>query len=356
MRPVHLAPIVLVAATLSAAGSLASAGERLTNRALLASMPDSMEAVLVLQAEPLLREECALKRELQGFFGIVDESMPGMTRKDRDFISSDGENNLDRIVFAEVVARKPVRRLVAGSAFQPPQVIGAGSFSFVAVWITKETNEPIKQRLESGNGIIGEVTKTTEDGLDVYQSPVEFRWSPMRGATSVKKSIHIAFPNEHVTIIALSADDLKHISKSLKAKAKEIPPRWQRAAAKLDIESPVLVLRRFVQDKQRFRRFDFENPQNIEILNVPIHSYGVTYDGGANVSFKLRVITPEPEDAEGYYHGGTYRAGFVPGRWKWDKRTDQDGFTADVVFEEKEGRNHHSSLIVLSMLGIMMAI
>ncbi len=348
----------MVAVTLAAVvGSFAGADEPPTNRELVAAMPDTMESVLVLNAELLLREGCTLKRNLQGFFGVADDSTPETNQLDRDFVCSTGESNLDRVVFSEIVARKPIRRLVAGSGFQPPRGIGLGSFRFVTVWVTRETNEPVRRKIENRDGLRGAVTKTMDSGLEIYRSRAEFESSATKGTGKPnEEDIHVAFPTEHITIIGLSADDLRHIAKSFKHKTKDIPPRWQQAAAGINIESPVLILRKFVEEKQRFRKFDSEPAQEIKIMTVSIHSYAVTSGAGPDVKFQLRVITPEPENAEAYFYGGSLHGGFPPVYWNWSKQTDQGGFTAEVAFGDREGRNAHSELILLSMFGILMAI
>lgn len=347
---------LLVAAVVLAPYSQAAAEDSPNNRQLIASMPDAIESVLLLQAEPLLREGCALKSELQGFLAVIDEATPGMSAPASDLLSSVGNNNLDRIVFSELVKRRPTKRLVGGAGFQPPQDIGIGSFRYLTVWITRESNSPIKKKIDTHDGIVGDVARTTKDGLDSYSSPIEIRWSSSPEQGPAKTSICVAFASEHVALVAFSADDIAHIANLLNSKTPTIPVRWQKAASGLDVDSPVVILRKFTQSEQCIVKRDPDDPNRAEPRNVPIDGFGLTSDAGSSVKFKLHVITSQPNDAEVYFYGGCFYAGFDPAQWKWTKKTDADGFTADVQLDEKEGRNHLGSLIVITLFGISLMI
>lgn len=334
----------------------AQAGDALSNRALIAAMPDDIEAVMVLRAEPLLRDECALKREMQGFFGIRSDLADTALREQRDIVSSGGDNNLDRIVFAELLARKPTRRVLAGAKFQPPDGIGVGAFDYLALWITGESNEPIRQRVAAGEGIVGQVAANEGEGVTLYTSPVQLVRRSARGAAEhVDRVACIAFPTQHVTIVAFSQEHARHVARQLQAPTAEIPKHWRAVADGLDLEAPIVILRAFPQKRQQFPKP--VSPGNIEVGEVEIDSYGITNDGGSTVAFHLRAITEYPENAQAYFHyPSPFQGGFPPDSWKWNRQADARGLTADVAFIEGDGRKHHSSLLLLTLFGIMLAI
>ena len=306
-------------------------------------MPDDFRSVVILEAGPLCREGCGLKSALPGFFGLVDESVPGEMIPDCDrLISCSGSYNLESLVFRELINRNPTKRVVAGAGSRRGQ--GPDKpFRYLTIWITKDSNRPIKTKVDDRDGIIGEVGKTTEDGLDIYDSIVALG----RGL----KEIFVAFPNEHMTIVAYSSDDITHIAKSLKKKPEAIPTRWQKAASALNIESPVVILRKFATREQGIVIPDPENPGMWKVESVPIDSCGITSDAGPKVNFKLRVIATQPEDAETYFYGGTVHVGFPPGDWEWAKETDAEGFTADIELV-KEGKPEYILLMVITLSGM----
>lgn len=71
--------LLLAAMSLMAAVHVGCAGIP-TNGQLIAAMPESIESVLVLQAEPLSRRDCALSSELQPFLGTLEDAALGAER------------------------------------------------------------------------------------------------------------------------------------------------------------------------------------------------------------------------------------------------------------------------------------
>jgi hypothetical protein len=340
----HAMPLLLLAAAIFVApGCQVTRGNMPTNRELIASMPDDFRSVVILDAEPLCREGCGLKSALQRFFGQVDESVRREIIPDRDFlISPSGSHNLESIVFRELINRNPTKRVVA--ATWSPRAQGRDKpFRYLTIWITKNSNRPIKTKVKDGDGIIGEVGKTAEDGLDIYDSVVE-----LYGGL---KKIFVAFPNEHMTIVAFSSDDITHIAKSLKTKPTAIPACWQKASSTLNVESPVVMLRKFASNETRIVKPDPENPRMLKVESVAIDSCGITSDAGPKVNFKLRVITTQPDDAEIYFYGGGFYFGFPPGDWEWAKETDAEGFTADIELV-KERKPEYTTAMVMTLSGI----
>lgn len=220
---------------------------------------------------------------------------------------------------------------------------------FVNVWITRDSNRPIQASLERGDGGFGEVTKTSDAGLEVY------RLAAGDDGAHAKHGTCVAFPTEHVAVLAGAPDDVIHVAKSLSANNEDIPARWKKAAAALNLEAPVVLLREFGGREQCIFTDDPDNPHRLRREPVAIDSFGMTSNAGPKVTFKLRAITPQAAEAEIYFYGGTFYAGFAPGYWEWTRTTDAEGLTAEVAFV-KAGQAHHCSLVVIALFGMLLGI
>jgi len=159
-----------------------------------------------------------------------------------------------------------------------------------------------------------------------------------------------------MTIVALDSGDVAAIIKALSRKGEaEIPARWQKAAAALDVAAPFILLRKFARPAQMVMQRDPKDLSNVEITQVPIDSFGMTSDFGSQIRFRLRIVSPKPDVAWLYFQGGTFHAGFRADYWKWTQKTDPDGMTADVDSLPKDKANH-SDLIIITLFGISVGV
>ncbi len=233
-RAIISSVLVHVLAVSSAMGQASSGNreslDRLSSSAqLIAAMPDQVESVMILRAKPLLAEGNPWNREMDAWFKPRNEYS--------GHLQSRQASTIDNIVFSEVTQLNPVVRLMGGWDFKMPQSIGTSSFRFIHVWITQDSNGGVRERLRHEDSI----DELQRDALTIYQAPVPIAWDNL---TTETLPVHVAFPNAHVTIVACSSADITHVAGQLKSPNADMPARWREAASAIDIESPVVILRK----------------------------------------------------------------------------------------------------------------
>lgn len=324
-------------------------------RDLIAAMPDDIESVMVLEAAPLLRDGCALKRHFQGYFGVADQNAPSSDEPARDIVSSVGDSNLDRVVFGQLVELKPLRRALGGADFARPQGIGIGTFRYLTVWVTTESNAPVRRAIERREGLVGEVEALKLDDCEAYRSAVEIWFS---GQDKEKRDVYVVFPTEHVTVVAHAREHATHIAHALRTGVEKpvVPQRWQAAAKGLDLDAPLVILRKFPKPAQTILKRDPADPAKCEPVVIPFDGFGMTADAGPSVKFHLRVNTSQPDLAVYYFHANTFHGGFSPPYYTWSKQNDAEGFAGEVQPTPQGEQMHLDGLIVITLFGVLMAI
>lgn len=338
-------------------GVLGCAATGPTGRELISAMPSDIESVMVLEAAPLLRDTCALKRDFQGYFGVADPNTPPSDEPARDVVSSVGDSNLDRVVFGQLVALKPLRRALGGADFAPPQGIGIGTFRYLTVWVTAESNTPVRRAIERREGLVGEVEALKLDDCEAYRSTVEIWFS---GQDKEKRDVYVVFPTEHVTVVAHAREHATHIAHALRTRSEQpvVPQRWQAAARGLDLDAPLVILRKFTKPTQTILKRDPADPTS-EPVAVPFDGFGMTADAGPSVKFHLRVNTSQPDLAVYYFHANTFHGGFSRPIWTWMKQNDAEGFAGEVRFSSAGAQSYQEglgALITLTLFGVLIAI
>ena len=328
-------------------------GQVLSNRELITLMPDEVESVLVLRSEPLTNDKSPFRREMQGFFGIADANADSPDREPHDFTTSSGGNNLDRLIFSGVSKCNPVARALGGWGFATqPAGIGLGEFHHIQIWITRDSLSTLLQAIENSDGVVGEVKKEQVNGVAVYSSELE---SP---ATRKLARFYFALPNDRTVVRTESLEQMKSVLGRLKrgAESSSLPERWKEAAKGIELDAPILLLRK-MKEPVRIIKYDTatEKPEKFEPGQVEIGSFAITAPSGAALRLRIRCITKSPADAPFYFYGGAFSGGLTPSYWKWKTNSDANGFDAEAVFSA-EGKNHHLSLLLITLFGIPIAI
>lgn len=313
-----------------------------TNERLFSSLPDSIESVMACSSR-LRAEDCALKSELERFLGAGEHAGNLLGWKD-------GEDDIVVITLRGLVQVEPRRRVIGGGGFVGLRDrSGSGQMrSYIEIWVTAESNAAVTELLERRVDA-GDAHREQRDGLVVYSEEIS-------STTVGDRRVFVAFPTDRIAVIGVRAEDIETVAEGLNDEDARLPDRWKDAAVGLDLESPFVLLRKFADPQQSTPGPDADQPGGIARQRVPIDSFGLTSDAGEEVRFRLRIVSPRPEDAAHYFYGGTFHRGFPPQQWKWDAATDEKGTLADIDFAPRQRRNHYASLIVITLWGMQLGI
>jgi len=211
--------------------------------------------------------------------------------------------------------------------------------------------DSLRQAIEKRDGVVGSVRVAQAGEVSVYSSDIEVSPPSKRQIT-----VFFAFPSDHLVVRAESMEQMEKVVSKLKQneKANEIPERWKAAGAAIDLEAPIVLLRK-LRGPVCALKYDRAKPEKIEPRNVDIDSFALAAPSGDALRFQLRCITPAPDDAQFFFYGGTFTGGFPPVYWQWKRAVDTRGFTAEMTFNA-EGKNHHLSLVLITLFGVPIGI
>ncbi|MDX2200480.1 MAG: hypothetical protein SF069_16115 [Phycisphaerae bacterium] len=312
----------------------------------------------MLDAATLLAEGAPLRTEFEGWLGRVDAKKPQVTSFDRDLVTSRGTADLDRVVFQRIVMLRPQKRVLAGADFKRPIAPGIGQCEYLAIWVTADSNEALRNDVASGRGINGEVVTANSDGVEVFHSKVELfaeaTAPPGQQNDARSMQVSVAFPTPHVTVVSFVPNGAAHVAKALKQKAeRNVPLRWQSLASRIDLNAPLVLLRRMGNPQQCVGYPDPNNRSKPIIRDITLHGFAIAAAPDEPLRFRLVADAPSAEDAYLYFQGGGTRGGFPAPTYTWDRINRVGGFDATVTFTPTPtARNSHASLLMIGFFGL----
>jgi len=340
--------IMFCAATFIAGSS---AGQLISNRDLICSLPTDVESVMIFRAADLVKDGSPYRDDLKGFF---DVGHAASTNGSGDLVSSVGESNLDRVIVAALMSSKPAVRMFAGWEFAkapPDGQIGIAKFQHMQLWATEESLKPLADSVERRDKIIGDVSITKIGDTTVYSSELQ-----MGRAKEDSRVVYFAFPMERVCVRSDSRPQLETFVRNLMTakRPEEIPTRWAKAAAGVNLESPIVVLSKLA-GPVGVLKCDSNTPGNIETKVIRLDSFAIAALSDTKMRFRVNCVSADAIDAQSFFYGSAFKAGFSPELWRWSSERDADGFKAELSFDAP-GKRSFVDLSLLGMWGVAMAI
>jgi hypothetical protein len=285
-----------------------------SNRQLIAAMPPGVESVLIKRYPALTAADSALKVEnLHVWDGLGNRS-------------AEPEAAFNDIV-QQLADFKPVVYAEGGSDFtrvaDPEGPSGLGNYNSRSIWYVQQPLGPLRRRLDGKALPTQPATASNPHAPRVYETEVK-QYVPKDGrAAPVQEKRFIAFPSDYCVVVVEQKGELDDILKALASRSAELPERWRSVAGKLEIESPVVLLRRY----NRTNTLDYYSPFNPEFLPVDIESFGLILPSEKRVNFRVRCLSRSVMEAEQYYKRGFLREE----EYRWRVTMREGGFDAELV-------------------------
>jgi len=313
---IHLRTPVFLCAILVWATAARAGGEEIpTNLRLIAAMPPGTESVLVYRYPALTAEDSAMKREFE-------EMLDGLgTPEDQD-----ERNRLHNVVMRYVAMSNPLVQVEGGSQFTAPDGVGVGNFNGRSIWIVEHPLARLMQRLAARKDIDGELTPFKLGDVQCYETAVDVRISIRPDVAPVTERRLYAFPSTRSVVVTECRDDVEYILKALGAKEPKVPKQWEPFAAALDIESPIIILRRYDPSNDR----DYWSPagsMNPHYGRTQVEGFGLVLKSAHDVMFSLRCVAKQRERAAAYYKDHAFRQE----NFTWSIEERPEGFTAEIT-------------------------
>jgi hypothetical protein len=216
-----------------------------------------------------------------------------------------------------------------GSAFRAPHGLGVGRYNERMILCTERPLGSLRTRLAAGQGIRNLVGSTKLDGITVYhgRNTAERDDDDRRGKGS-PTDCYVAVADDHTLVIASGESDAREILKLLAAPAHSVPEKWSVAAAEVNLDSPLLILRRY-------------DPANDQDYMSPVNPKAPV-DRAAKID-SIAVAMPDTHQRKLLVHAVT-ADGDNARRWlqrevlvhlKWGEMPSTRGIKAELTFDEK---------------------
>ncbi len=319
-------PIVLAVA-LAGQPDAPPARPSLGNPALLAIMPGTVESVMLVRFEAPIDYGGVIAgwRDSLGHFG--DEEL--------------GRDDLLNTTLRAVAAAHPSAFLWAGSGFTGPDGIGVGNFDERWIWVVGSPVTALRERLDACEGVAELNEPFDVQGVRVYSAKT-FHYPdgyPHATKEKIEKETLVAFPREHVVLIAQSRRDIEHMVSAALKPPDSPPVRWAPVAEGLDLGSPLLILREY-------------DPRNTRDWQSPLNATREDEDGQADIrmaglalpddaGFRLNVVSRTPDRAKRFYRTHV----LVEDAFAWKDTPTETGFRA--VLRVAEGAEDGAPLLCL---------
>lgn len=313
-----------------------------TNERLIAAMPEGVESVIVMRHSLLHSDESLFKNQFGG-------------------CGYGKEGELTRLASQAVDTAIPIVCAMGGSGFQvPPDTGMTGDFNRRSIWIVRKTIEPFRRQLEGENE---KYASFIIDGVKVFKTSVlvyQERFSPTR------KPFLVAFPDDHIVVSAESEKDIEEMISALKAKETKLSDRWRGVAKGIDVESPVVLLRVFPEDRVNARRIKWNQdykpmipqtavscvaPHGFPAEKTKIKSFGWALPNVKQLAYEVAVSTEAPKVAIDWYKKDC----FPRSVFSWDVKVTPHGFKGHLRFREG-AESQHVGLVFILLFGAFVAI
>ena len=308
-----------------------------TNTQLIAAMPPATESVLIRRYSALASEESALKNEAQ-------QTIDGLG----DVASEEERNALLNVVLRYVAMADPVVHAEGGSDFTritgDPGGIGVGNYNSRSIWCVERSLDRLKKRLAEQRDLSGDVKTFTLDDVPAYETEVRRHVATDDKVTPVQEKRFVAFPSDHCVVITEDRNELEQILTGLKSKAPEVPEKWRVPTAGLELQSAIVLLRRY-DPQNELDYYSPVSPKKPAFQRVNIESVALVLPSVNRLAFRIKCISEEPRKAVVYFACHTLRQE----AYRWKTNVSDVGFEAEVAAID-ENRDVAYPMLVLYML------
>lgn len=319
--------ILLLAALAVTAAGCASGPQPpapLSNPALIAAMPDGAESVMVLRLDEL-HAAPDLKESAERMVAWLDGDEPADT--------------MDTLLRRGIQAAGPVAWVHAGSRFTAPPDLGVGDYDARSIWVTRRPLNDVIRALDTGEGVAGPLARHEANGVTIYegQRTIEFY-----GGESKTESMFVAFADARTPMVAETRDDIEQMLARWRAGDRQIPARWRSGAQRLEVESPIVILRRYDPASEE----DQFSPVNRRIPpeeRIEIEAFGIVLTDPAKRRYRLEVISSQPQRAEEFFRHWLSDESFA-----WTVEAADAGFAATL--EGAAGQEEDVAMELYSLL------
>ncbi len=310
-----------------------------TNKALIAAMPPATESVRIHRYDVMTSEGSVLQHESKR---IINRLGNANSEEDR--------NRLISIVLRHVAMANLIVHIEGGSEFTRitgnPIGIGVGNYHSRSIWFVEGSLDQLKKGLAEDREFKGDVKELTLSDVPVYQS--EVREFVMKGdkVEAIQEKRFVAIPTSHCVVITEDKHELEHILQGLKSTTSNVPEKWRVVAEKVEIESPIVVLRRFDPNNE-LDYYSPVNPNNPAYRRADIESFSFVMPAHNRLAFELYAVSKEPRKAAAFFGQDSFRQEV----FEWKVNFHGTGFDAEVFVRDKKRNEAHPMLMVYHLFG-----
>lgn len=330
MRCINMVVVVCVA-TVVVGGCARRDGPSgaLSNRALIGAMPDGAESVMVWRLDELQREAPDMKEAVEEWFLGLNEEAAATER-------------IEIVLRRSIGGAGPVVWAHSGSRFTAPPDLGVGDYNERSIWITERPLRELRRALDTGEGVGGPVQRHEIGGVRVYQM---LREREFYGGESMTEPMFIALPDQRTALIAESLDDVGQMLGRYGRAPSGIPEQWRSAAARIEIESPLVILRRYDPESED-DEFSPVNPGLSAERRIDIEAFALVLADAERSRYRLEVITRQPQRAEEAF----FRLLLPEPVFDWTVQPTDRGFAATLGGEAEREYHAREALTTLLMV------
>lgn len=330
MRCINIVIVVcLGAVVVGGCARRAGPSVALSNRALIGAMPDGAESVMVWRLDELQREAPDMKE-------AAEELVIGLNEK------AETKEQIDVVLRRAIRTARPLVWAHSGSRFSPPSDLGVGDYNERSIWITERPLRELRRALDTGEGVGGPVQRHKIAGVRVYEVLREIEFY---GGESMTEPMFIALPDPRTALAAESLEDIGHMLARHRDEHAEIPEQWRSAAARIEIESPMVMLRRYDPESED-DQFSPVRPGLSAERRIEIEAFALVLAEAEQGRYRLEVITRQPQRAEEAF----FRLLLPEPLFTWTAETTGEGFAATVKGAVEQER--HARDAILSLLTV----
>ncbi len=289
-------------------------------------MPPETQSVLVMRYEELVSDDSILKDDI---------------RRSIDHGSNDPEaSELFNEILDSAMKANLLVRVAGGSEFTPitrdSSGIGVGNYNGRMVLYIEKSLKPLIDRLKKNENIKNVSESFKVENVPVFQSIERERGLNAGEYVAIDEELYFAFYNDRCVVVTESVDETKHILNHLGSDAAELPAKWAKAAAGLDIESPILILRQY-DPKNELDYFSPVNRKNPEWKKSDTQGFGIILKSVKSLTFRMNCESREPQRAAAFFASDFFSQEI----YAWNSRFRETGFEADIsVIDEKRSKAH----------------
>lgn len=235
-----------------------------SNRQLIAAMPEGVQSICIHRFDPEVRK---------------NEKLPF------DQVSPDSIEGVDGI--------RTLARVMGGSDFKG-MPFSFGNFNFRSITITLDSLEPVQRIFDTGFAHDAEVRRENVNGEPIHVK--RYLAIPARtGRPEVWKTEYCAFLNQYCLVTAENEGELISILRSLRREKPELRAEWSSLLPEDDMRAKTLILRQL--------RADRDPPQLhlIGVGNARADGFCYTVSSYSPLQFRFNVNTEAAVEDSGIY-------------------------------------------------------